>query len=119
MRSLLKTFKYMLSPCTKALSMVVEFHSDSITGIVCVVNSADKHMKEHCFPRDWPMKPSRPWWILPRESKNMMYIMFLPWIFCQRRTSSGSGILCALESLSSLYMDDVMPTHRQTDKRKI
>ena len=58
MRSLLKAFKYMLSPCTKTLSMVVEFHS--ITGIVCAVNSADKLMKEHCFPRDWPLKPSWP-----------------------------------------------------------
>ena len=46
----------MLSPCTKALSIVVEFHS--ITGIVCVVNSADKRMKEHCFRQDWPLKPS-------------------------------------------------------------
>ena len=64
----------MLSPCTKTLSMVVEFHS--ITGIVCAVNSADKLMKEHCFPRDWPLKPSWPWWILPRESKDMMYCSY-------------------------------------------
>ena len=56
MRSLLKAFKYMLSPCTKTLSMVVEFHS--ITGIVCAVNSADKLMKEHFFPRDWPTETS-------------------------------------------------------------
>ena len=52
--------------------MVVEFHS--ITGIVRSVNSADKLMKEHCFPRDWPlMKPSWPSRILPQESKDMMY----------------------------------------------
>ena len=47
--------------------MVLEFHS--ITGIVCVVNSADKRRKEHCFPRDWPLKRSWPWWILPRANK--------------------------------------------------
>ena len=43
-------------------------------------------------------------------------MLFLSWIFCQGRTSSGSGI-CALESLSTSYMDDVMPTHRQTNKQ--
>ena len=39
-RSMLKAFKYMLSPCTKTLSMVVEFYS--ITGIVCAVNTLQR-----------------------------------------------------------------------------
>ena len=54
MRSLLKAFKYMLCPCTKTLSMVVEFHS--MSGIVCAVKLLTvliNSSKEHCFPQDW------------------------------------------------------------------
>ena len=54
--------------------LFVEFHS--ITGMVCAVNSADKLIKEDCFPRHWPLKTSWPWWILPRETKDMMYCSY-------------------------------------------
>ena len=58
MRSLLKASKY---------TVIVEFHS--VIRIVCAVNNADKLMKEHFFPWDWPLKPSSPWWILPEKVK--------------------------------------------------
>ena len=55
--------KYKLPPCTKTLSMVAEFQKRK--GTVCADKKADKLIKEHCFPRDWQLKRSWPWWILP------------------------------------------------------
>jgi hypothetical protein len=37
------------------------------------VQSADKHINEHCFPRDCSLKSSWPWWILPRATKHIIY----------------------------------------------
>ena len=42
------------------------------SGIVRAVNSAGKLIKEHCFPRDWSLRRSWPWRILPQASRDIM-----------------------------------------------
>ena len=87
-KPLSRAFKNILSPCNKAFLNVVLDHEFS--GIFRAVRSADKLIKAHCFPLEWTLKRSSPWWISAEKIKPYLIPIFL-------------GNICVNKSFASAY----------------
>ena len=73
-RPLSRAFKNILSPCSKAYLNVILDHKFS--GIFRAVRSADKLIKAHCFPLEWTLKRSSPWWRSAEKNKAKLTSIF-------------------------------------------